>query len=174
MITIKDVARQARVSPATVSNALTGKRAVAAPTRQRILDVVDRLGYQPNLLGRSLVNQRSESIGVVIYDDLSYANSLIASGIMQETNQLGYTMTMTALHKLDKATATEAISSLVARKVDGIIWAVPEIGRSNSWISDKQPLQMPPLMIIANEPRPGSSVVVTNNYGGSLKATQHL
>ncbi|RME53105.1 MAG: LacI family transcriptional regulator, partial [Caldilineae bacterium] len=65
MITIKDVAQRAGVSPGTVSNALSGNRPVSAATRARIFQVIEELGYQPNLLARSLVNQRSHTIAVV-------------------------------------------------------------------------------------------------------------
>lgn len=174
MVTIKDVAKHANVSPGTVSNVLTGKRLVADATRQRILETIEELGYQPNMLGRNLVNQRSETIGVVTHDVLSYGNALIASGIMQETNELGYSLMLTALHETDKEAANKVLSSLVNRQVDGIIWAVPEMGRNSPWIGEKQLPQLPPLMCIGSEPRPGFSMVALDNHGGGLKATQHL
>ncbi|MDP9224171.1 MAG: LacI family DNA-binding transcriptional regulator, partial [Actinomycetota bacterium] len=53
-VVISDVAAAAGVSPTTVSHALSGRRAVSEITRQRILGVVDELGYRPNLVARSL------------------------------------------------------------------------------------------------------------------------
>ena len=65
MPTVKDVASKAKVSPGTVSNVLTGKRPVAVATRERVLQVIEELGYQPNILARSLINRRSDTIAVV-------------------------------------------------------------------------------------------------------------
>ena len=80
-VTVKDVARQAKVSPGTVSNVLTGKRPVSLATRQRILQAIEELGYQPNLLARSLVNQRSDTLAVVISGLEYYGPSRTLVGI---------------------------------------------------------------------------------------------
>ena len=87
-VTIVDVARVAQVSAGTVSNALTGKRPVAEETRQRILHAIEELGYQPNLLARSLVNRRSQAVGVVASGLEYYGPSRTLIGIDNEANTL--------------------------------------------------------------------------------------
>jgi LacI family transcriptional regulator len=66
MVTINDVARRAGVSTMTVSRALRDSPLVATCTKSRILQVVEELGYVPNLLARSLVQKRSPILGLVI------------------------------------------------------------------------------------------------------------
>lgn len=63
--TIRQIAREAGVSPATVSNALNQPARVAAQTRRRVLEVADRLGYEPAAAGAMGVLTRRRRIGVI-------------------------------------------------------------------------------------------------------------
>src|SRR5215216_6373132 len=65
---IKDVAERAGVSPATVSRVLNGAASVRAEYRERVLRVIEELGYRPNRLASNLRHQKAEMIGVVISD----------------------------------------------------------------------------------------------------------
>ncbi|HBL49718.1 MAG TPA: LacI family transcriptional regulator [Firmicutes bacterium] len=65
-VTIKHVAAEAGVSASTVSRVLTGDCRISEPTRQRVLQVMEQLGYHPNAIARSLVNQKSNTIGLVL------------------------------------------------------------------------------------------------------------
>src|SRR5579862_7419734 len=66
--TIVDVAREANVSPKTVSRVIRGDDYVSKETLERVQEVIDRLGYRPNRAARSLVSNRSGVIGVIIPD----------------------------------------------------------------------------------------------------------
>lgn len=68
MITIRDVARQAGVSVATVSRVLNNSSAVTPDTRDAVLLAVDALGYRPNANAQALATQVSDTIGVVVMD----------------------------------------------------------------------------------------------------------
>ena len=67
-VTIKDVAREARVSVASVSRALNGSANVTEITRRRIIGVAERLRYVPHSAARSLITRRTQTIGVVLPD----------------------------------------------------------------------------------------------------------
>jgi LacI family transcriptional regulator len=174
MITVKDVARQAKVSPGTVSNALTGKRPVSAATRDRILQAIEDLGYQPNILARSLVNRRSETLAVVASQLEYYGPAHTVVGIEQEANGLGYSLLLTLLHRPDTADASAALSALASRRVDGIIWAVPEIGDNRAWISAERLASLPPIIFLSMGSRPGLPVVAVDNRAGAALAARHL
>ncbi|KQR50861.1 hypothetical protein ASF88_16675 [Leifsonia sp. Leaf336] len=66
--TIVDVAKEAGVSVSTASNALTGVRRVKPETRRRVRKIADQLGYEPNLVARSLVSKRSSMVGILMPD----------------------------------------------------------------------------------------------------------
>lgn len=64
-VDIREVARTAGVSMATASRALNDRAEVSPATRQRVLEVADRLGYQPNMSARTLVRRRSDTVGLL-------------------------------------------------------------------------------------------------------------
>lgn len=68
MVTIKDVAEQAGVSVATVSNALTENRGVNAETKKKVLKIAKQLNYTPNLIATSLVTKKTNIIGIFLYN----------------------------------------------------------------------------------------------------------
>ncbi|HBY58482.1 MAG TPA: LacI family transcriptional regulator, partial [Solibacterales bacterium] len=68
MVTIKDVARKAKVSIATVSHVLSGSGRIGEKTRERVKRAAAALDYRPNLIARSLKSRRTHTIGMVISD----------------------------------------------------------------------------------------------------------
>jgi len=72
MVTLKDVARASGVSIKTVSRVVNGTAEVSAETRLRVKGVISDLGYQPNTMARSLVNGRSNTVGVIIPHSVGY------------------------------------------------------------------------------------------------------
>lgn len=175
--TIQDVARLAGVSNGTVSNALTGKRPVAEATRQRILAAMAELGYQPNLMARGLVNQRSHVLSVVIKElsDLGfYGYSSALTGIQREANLLGYSI---MLHFVNGSMEDEVFSTLDqirARRADGVIWAIHEVEGNRDWVREIQPDEYPPIIFLHMHPDPALSVVAIDNQAGASLAVSHL
>jgi LacI family transcriptional regulator len=174
MVTIKDVARRAAVAPGTVSNVLTGKRPVSAVTRERVLRAVEDLGYQPNILARSLVNRRSETLAVVAYGLEYYGPSRTIVGIEQQADERGYSLLLSLTRRPRDANVRAALATLSARRVDGIIWAVPEIGSNRNWITPETLAGLPPIVFLSMAPRPGVTVVAVDNRLGAALATRHL
>lgn len=173
-VTIVDVAQRAQVSAGTVSNVLTNKRPVAAATRDRVLRAIEELGYQPNLLARSLVNRSSNTLGVVAYGLEYYGPSRTLVGIEQQAAALGYSLLLDLLHRPDRQDVDAVLDELTARRVDGIIWAVHEVGDNHAWIDQARLRSLPPIIFLTMEQRPCASIVSTDNRAGACLATQHL
>lgn len=173
-VTIVDVARQADVSAGTVSNVLTGKRPVSPATRERVMRAVEELGYQPNLLARSLVNRSSNTLGVVTYGLEYYGPSRTLVGIERQAAEFGYSLLLDLLHRPDSQDVDAVLAELTARRVDGIIWAVPEVGDNYVWIDERRLRALPPIIFLTMDRRPGASIVSTDNRAGARIATQHL
>jgi LacI family transcriptional regulator len=175
--TIQDVAQLAGVSTGTVSNALTGKRPVAEATRQRIMAAMDELGYQPNLMARGLVNQRSNVLSIVITElqDLGfYGYSSALTGIQRKANELGYSL---MLHFVEGSSEDEIFATLDqirARRADGVIWAIHEIGRNRDWVQNIQAESYPPIIFLHMHPDQNLSVVSIDNQAGAHLAVSHL
>lgn len=175
--TIQDVAQLAGVSTGTVSNALTGKRPVAEATRQRIMTAMDELGYQPNLMARGLVNQRSNVLSIVITElqDLGfYGYSSALTGIQRKANELGYSL---MLHFVEGSSEDEIFSTLDqirSRRADGVIWAIHEIGQNRDWVDNIQAENYPPIIFLHMHPDQNLSVVSIDNQAGAHLAVSHL
>jgi len=175
--TVQDVARRAGVSAGTVSNALTGKRHVAEATHRRILDAMEELGYQPNLMARGLVNQRSHVLSIVIkeFSDLGYYGySSVLTGIQRKANQLGYSI---MLHFVDGPSEEEIFATLnqvSAHRADGALWVIHEIEGNRNWVRDIHPEKYPPIVFLHMHPDPTLSVVSIDNQAGANMAVSHL
>lgn len=174
MITIKHVAQRAGVSPGTVSNALTGKRPVSPKTRTRILQAIEDLGYKPNLLARSLVNRRSHFMAVVTSEVEHFGPVRILSGIDEQAEELGYSLLLTLMRDPAEAEVEQTITNLVARGVDGIIWAVHQVRDNRRWFTAERRKELPPIVFVTMEPRKGFTVVNTDNRAGAELAVTHL
>lgn len=90
MVTLKEIAKECRVSPATVSNILNGKPKVSEETRQRVLDTVEKRGYRPNYIAQGLRNQKTKTIGIIAEDIAQFTTPEIVDGIMSRCEEKGY------------------------------------------------------------------------------------
>ena len=96
--TIRDVARRASVSVASVSRALNGVDNVRSETRERILAAVNELGYVPNAAARSLSLARAHAIGVVLPDLHGEFFSECVRGMDREASRRGYLLLLSNMH----------------------------------------------------------------------------
>lgn len=173
-VTIKQVAREAGVSTQTVSRVINDRPDVAPETRRRVQDIIDRLGYQPSNVARSLIQGRSFTFGVVGYGLDYFGPSYTLSGIEQEASDLGYTLLLSLTRQPETNSVAQLLGDMLSRHVDGIIWAVPEIGENRTWIRDQAYKLSVPIIFLSMEPQPDQFVVAIDNYGGGLMATRHL
>ncbi len=172
--TIRDVAAAAGVSHQTVSRVLNGRPDVAEETRQHVLQVIKELNYQPSAIARSLTQQRTFTLGVVIAG-LSYVGpSRTLSGITEQAEQMGYALLLKELSGFRVQNLQPLFNSLLARQIDGLIWAVPEVGDNRAWLEEQASLLSVPMIFMTMQARPGVSVVAIDNYAGGRMATQHL
>lgn len=173
-VTIKDVAQAAGVSTQTVSRVMNKFSYVSDATRHRVEEVVEQMGYRPSTLARSLIQQRSYTLGIVTYGLKYIGPSRTLNGIADQADKLGYMLLMKELDNFGSDSIDEVIGSLLARQVDGIIWVAPEIGSNHHWV-DEQSENIPvPVLFLAMKPRMGISSVATDNYQGAVMATQYL
>jgi LacI family transcriptional regulator len=173
-VTIRDVAAAAGVSHQTVSRVINHRPDVADETRQRVWQVIEELNYQPSAIARSLIRQRSYTLGVVTAGLQYVGPSRTLSGITEQAEEMGYTLVLKELPRFDTNDIRPLLNSLVARQVDGIIWAVPEIGTNRAWLEGQPPELAAPLTFLTMGARPALSSVSIDNYMGGCLATEHL
>lgn len=173
-VTIKEVAREAGVSAQTVSRVLNNRADVSEETRSNIQRIIANLGYSPNILARSLIQGKSHTIGVVGYGLGYYGPSRILTGIERQANELGYSLLFSLLRQPEQNLGEDLFTNLVSRKVDGIIWAVPEIGEDRPTLIAQAQAAPVPVVFINMEPREGLSVAAMDNVSGARQAVEHL
>ncbi len=174
-ITIKDVAYAAGVSTQTVSRVINNVSYVSAETRQRVESVIEKLGYRPSILARNLSQQRSYTLGVVVFGLQYVGPSQALNGIANAAEKLNYMLLMKVLDDdYDTKNVKSVIDTLISHHVEGIIWAPPEIGESHAWLRDLLDSIPLPITFLAMEPREGLPSISINNYEGAVLAVQHL
>ena len=172
--TIKEVASAAGVSTQTVSRVINNSPDVSSETRKRVQGVIEKLRYQPSALARSLIRQRSHTLGVATAGLKYIGPSRILSGIARAAEEAGYSVLLMELPSFDVNDISPIMRSFLSRHVDGIIWAVPEVGENHAWVT-MQALDLEvPLVYITMAPRESSSVVSIDNYLGGRMAVSHL
>jgi LacI family transcriptional regulator len=126
--TIRDVARRAQVSVASVSRALNGLDNVSEETRSRVFEAASALGYVPHAGARSLSLARTNAIGVVLPDVHGEFFSEIVRGMDLAANERGYLLLLSNMHG-GSALAETALRAMRGR-VDGLIVMAPHLDRA--------------------------------------------
>ncbi|MFC6288719.1 LacI family DNA-binding transcriptional regulator [Levilactobacillus angrenensis] len=119
-VTIKDVAKAAGVSEATVSRALSHSPRVKRDTSQKIQNIASNLGYHPNDLARSIRVQQTHTLGLIIPDILNAFFTHLSRAIEDAASRAGYDV---ILVNTDENLAKEAsgLNLLLEKQVDGVI-----------------------------------------------------
>ena len=120
VVSIKDVAKAAGLSVATVSRALNGQSAVSDDARAKVLSAAESLGYRPNIVARSLRTDRTRTIGLVISDVLNPYFTELARSVEEEARALGYSV---IIGNADERAELEAhhVRTLLERRIDGLL-----------------------------------------------------
>jgi LacI family transcriptional regulator len=103
-----------------------------------------------------------------------FGPSRTLSGIEQQANELGYSLLLSLMRQPEKNDAEQVLRDMLSRYVDGIIWAMPEIGNNRDWIQQGTPQLSVPIVFLSMEPHPNLSVVAVDNRSGGRMATEHL
>lgn len=172
--TLRDVAELAGVSPKTVSRVVNHQGEISESTRERVQAAIDQLGYRPNILARSLIHKRSNTLAVVAWGIDYFGPSRIVVGIEQKAHELGYSLFLNLLGQPEDSSPELVLDSLIAHQVDGIIWAVPEVGSNRTWLKSAPFSDLPPIIFMTMEPHPGITAVAIDNRDGGRQATLHL
>ncbi len=170
-INISDVAREAGVSPQTVSRALNNKGEISTETRERVLHTVHSLGYRPNTLARGLVTHKTFALGLVVPDIANPFFAEVARGAEDAARKAGYSLFFCNAIE-DPGRELDALRTLEAQRVDGILLC-------SSRLADEQLAAMlkrlPPIVLANREPvLAGMHSVCIDDERGARTAVEHL
>jgi LacI family transcriptional regulator len=129
-VTLNDVARRAGVSKSTVSNVVRGAAPVAPSTRRRVEGAISELGYRPNEVARALKQRSTQTLGLVITDTVNPFAASLAQAVVRRARRDGYAV-LIADTDGDPQIEAAQVRALVARRVDGVIFAALTEGSTN-------------------------------------------
>lgn len=168
--TIRDVARRAQVSVASVSRALNGSENVSPETRDRVVAAATALGYVPHAGARSLSLARSHTIGVVLPDLHGEFFSECVRGMDREASRRGYVLLLSNMHD-DGEAAALALRAMRGR-VDGLLVMAPHIAPA---VLDRAlPASIPAVLINCASEDVERPALRLDNRAGATAMVRHL
>lgn len=172
--TIADVAAEAGVSKATVSRVVSGRGAIVREeTRKKVMEVVERLGFRPSTVARSLSSRRTYTVGVLVSDIANPFFSDVIHGIEDVGIESGYSFFL-ANTNFDVKRGTALVESMVDRRVDGVIVLFNRV--SSAWLDLLERHEIA-ASLVAWEPgemRPGNVNITVDFRPGIEAAANHL
>ena len=169
MVTIKDVAREAGVSVATVSRVLNGSGPVREQTGQRIREVAGRLRYVPHGGARSLITRKTQTLGVLLPDLYGEFFSEVIRGMDDTAQRHGFHLLISRAHA-DRHDIEAAMRAMRGR-VDGVVAMSPD-GNAQSLLD--APDLLPVVLLCSAARGAGAASLTIDNQGGSKAIVGHL
>ncbi len=168
-VTIIDVAREANVSYSTVSRVVNNKSYVKPETRERVLQAMQRLGYQVNMQARSLAGGHSNVIGLLVHGLVTEYTGEILRGIDEEIDSADYELMLYTTHRR-KTKESSYVNMMRRGLADGLLLILPE--ESEAYLETLKQAGFPHVLI--DHQIEGTPSVVSANYAGAREAMEYL
>ncbi|MNJ41309.1 HTH-type transcriptional regulator MalR [compost metagenome] len=175
-VTIKDVAKKAGVSPSTVSRVLSNHPRISTETSRKVKEIMEQLGYHPNIMAKSLVSKTTNSICIMLpksAEELfsNYFFMELIRGIVTQASRLGYDVLISSGAN-EKEEVEGAARLLNGRRVDGVILLY---SRTDDPVIDFLHENGHPFVLIGRSDQyPDILSVDNDNVQASYDATKHL
>lgn len=172
-VTLKQIAKELGLSAMTVSRAINNKENVDEKTRKKVLAKAKSMGYTPNHLAKSLVSQKTFTIGVVIPEISHSFFPEVVRGIEEVTYEKSYQLILT--HSAEKFEREQsAIETLRAKRVDGIMISCSQTTNDSSYYKNLKNIGVPIVFFDRCIDGIGLSCITVNDKTGAKQITQHL
>ena len=170
-ITIKDIAKKAGVSHATVSRALNGNTAIPESTAAGIRELAHSMGYSPSAAARGLKTNRSHVIGVIVsHIDNPYFGEIV-QGIEDSLQGTGYSLFFASSH-LNTENEKMIVQAFAEHRVEGVIICSVTVGRQQANALRQNGM---PIVVINNQsPEQFSCSIAHDDLDGARQVTRHL
>lgn len=172
MVTIRDVSKLAGVSVATVSRVVNGNKWVAEATRNRVLDAMSELGYQPNSFARSLATNRSDTIGMVVGNLSGPFFGTMMQRAERVIRDAGKHLIVTSGHA-SLAEERDAVQFLLKRRCDALIVHL-DLMPDDELIQLSERAGLPIILVNRRIPALADRCVSMDHEAGGRLATRHL
>jgi DNA-binding LacI/PurR family transcriptional regulator len=173
-VTIKEIAQMTGVSAQTVSRVINNRPDVSPETRRAVEAVIEEHGFQPSAVARSLVQRRSQMLGVIAAGLKYFGVAQTVNGIAEAAEAAGYSIILKELGSFDLPDISPVVDFFVAHRVEGIIFAPPQMGANITHLQESLPRSTPPVVFLKAEPSPSYPTIGIDNIAAARMATEHL
>ncbi|MEM1134969.1 MAG: LacI family DNA-binding transcriptional regulator, partial [Bacteroidota bacterium] len=172
-VTIYDIARKMKVSPATVSRALKDHYSISKETTRAVKKTARSMGYLPNTLASSLRSNKSHTIGILISRiNRPFMSSLI-SGIEEVANREGYNIFISQSFDSASKEVSNA-EAMFSSRVDGLIVSLAMETIDFKHFELFKDKHIPLVFVDRVPPEMEANKIVIDNFNAAYKATEHL
>jgi LacI family transcriptional regulator len=173
LVTIKDIARELKISPSTVSRALKNHPDISEETKKAVNDLAKKLNYQPNAVALSLKQRRSNTIGVIIPEIVHFFFSSVISGIEDVAYDAGFNVIICQSNeRYDREVANTR--TLLANRVDGILVSVSKETKDFSHLYAIRDNGVPLVFYDRTVQGFEADQVIIDDVDAAYRATKHL
>lgn len=173
LVTIKDIARELKISASTVSRALKNHPDISGETKKAVNELALKLNYQPNAVALSLKHRRSNTIGVIIPEIVHYFFSSVISGIEDVAYDAGFNVIICQSNEM-VAREIANTKTLLASRVDGILVSISKETDDFKHLYNLKNNGIP--MVFYDRVIPGfeADQVIIDDFDAAYRATKHL
>jgi len=169
--TIKEIAKRAKVSIATVSRALNDDESVTKETKQLVMSISEQINYRPNILARNFVKKKSNIIGLILPEISDEFFTEIIQGIDEITFSFNHFTLVASSHK--NRTIVESISTFLGNgMIGGLIILLPSFTEEIKKVLTKP--HIPVVLISGDTSIKKFDTIGIDNYQGSYDLTNYL
>jgi len=172
-VTIYDIAKKLKISPATVSRGLQDHPRISKKTKKKIFDLADKIGYRQNHFARNLRNQKTDTIGVIVPRLNSYFMSSVIAGIEHFANKEGYNI---VISQSSESSAKEAANAktLFNNRVDGLLASLAYDTKDLSHFEPFFKKNIPIIFFDRVMDHQNCTNILIDNCKAAYEATKHL
>jgi LacI family transcriptional regulator len=172
-ITIKDIAQKLNISPSTVSRALKDHPDINPNTKKAVKEMAEKYNYIPNKIALGLLQNQSNTIGVIIPEIIHHFFSSVISGIENAAYQEGYNiMICQSLESYEKE--VKNVQTLLSSHIDGLLISISKETTNFDHLKNFQEIGLPLVFFDRIPDYIETDKVIVDDYGGAYKATEHL
>ncbi|KAJ53428.1 LacI family transcriptional regulator [Clostridium tetanomorphum] len=172
-ITIEDVAKEAGVSITTVSRVINNNYPVKKETRKKVEEAIEKLKFNPNVLARGLINQKTDTVGIIVPSTTNLFFPTVVKGIDNVLKKQGYNIYLCDTDNSEKE-EVRYVKSLLGRVVDGIIIIDPQTFNMKNGFFEEISRQVPLVCINGYNKNINCNFVLNNEETGAIEAMEYL
>lgn len=172
-ITIRDIALKLNISISTVSRALRGVSEVNPETKRVVLEMAEKLNYEPNFIAQSLRKSKSNTIGIIVPEIANPFFSTSISGVQEVASKEGYNVIICQSNESYK-TEVENVRMLINSRVDGILISLSRETKDFEHIKALIGKKIPVVLFDRIFEDIEASKAIVDDHDGAFKAVEHL